>query len=1442
MDMDGFAYKNNWPHLMPVIGPLLIETEQADAQLVLFTENKNKLIRDLYQKYGPQAECLFKYIHEANKQKRIDVINNFLSPYKTSAHLNQDRSSSGSRILGSKRDTNIYLVVYYAGCDKEAFESTIVSDNCRLILINQIDSAHLDSLRDHIGQFNVMKQERDTAQEKEFELLTNELVNGQKYLLMLREYHYQRAENNVVGYISLFVREQKASFAARKNFTDVLPQHLKIGNLLNVWNIYDCIVDELVKLKPDLFTTTNIVRAELFNCLKSLKENQNDLIKQQLGSLFYGRLMQFYSSLGPNKECDFSSDQSKVKYWEQLVCELTRARNIKIIKQSMLKFIEDLNKQGDKKNWIKKKIDEDRYNQFVKYLAYTEEDIAQQNIEEGAGVWIHWNQIEVDCVVIRELYSKLINKNIIFYVIQYVEVSKMDITIEEKSEEIPLFSDKTLTAPYKEISVAFDRNEETIEYFLIDKNGVKPIKAKDLKFDARSEGEIITFGVHQKVTKNNEFNKNTRQMVNFTASQFAYASFVINGANLPRPVPDYHSDVSNALVELKNKIQEYIKESIEMHKAFLQANPIFPVPVSTSPGERIINETINDTNIGAELIRFSSYLNNQINDLIRDFFNGKINSYHDPVEWLQTGLILTENTANSLAMKCDRTSNFIHNAQDMWTRNSKIIALRKKNPSFSLKSSNINFAAISNQPVFEINNVYYAARCGSIDEFKKYLDQEKRCLGTRFHIDRSREGCRDTQAFDELSTQLEKGGQENQLLRGRNILQNAVNRGNTPVVEHLLDVEKANPNYQLNIMDLPPIYDWVRHLSRKLVGEGPHILDLLLRFNANPNIVSQNLQAVPGGTFLHYIADLGHFWTMEIVLNYIVLSKGGNTRIELFKKTEAPLSKEAFTPKTAMLCAAIHENFKIYNVAGPSRHYKTLEGYLRYGIVFAADEIAYLNSCYSSDEVAMSQLQKLCAIPLQEYDYIISAINSESPTKSPTKLHPKVSSLLHRDLFPQNQIFDDVDLDEINVDLAKILVNKLLINLGLKLAESIKSPAETAFPLQSARISSMKAEKPQLTRSNSEEFKPLPTTLPATKNEGSSSPLKKLFNLISRDKAPIPAQNNLPQSEHNGTIKTSPKKAGSAIHLPQGRQRADSLNVTELQRSRSDIRIPQQSLLMTDTQQHTIIARGRADTSAPRLNLEEEQIKPETITFDQYITLDSQTGLAMIHNVCISGEIVLFYCLINKEEAEQDKKEQEKGKEPLIQNGIFEENKKKTIKQYQLLSTCSAKLRVPFYYAVLFNHFEFIDKLIELKAPLMPDPDKLIDCCKTPLHAAIENLKKAIDNKDIKLTENIKKLIEKILNYADETKTLSCIMMKDKNGHTPLIKAAIYELEDVMKMIIARRIWIPQFDQLNILSEKSLPDKYKRKKIFECIKRVYSVHFQKLLPSFIQVEAPRKTS
>lgn len=1433
LDLDGFAKQGNCPHLMDKVGELLNDALTADVQLVLFAENKKILKDEFIANYGEQMTNFYKCIHEAKKEKRIATIQSYLNSHKSAVSLTSNRASSGSGILGKKSesgsgilgrksDTNIDLVVYYASCDKDELSKLGDTNNSKLILITHTDQAHLESLGEFIEQFKAMKKMRDQAQEKEFELLTYELLHGQKFLTMTRDYLRKKAESTVLGNVAFFMRKQKASFAAEKNFNEVLPQQLMIGNFLNTWNVYDCIVDDLELLKPDLFVNAANIHAELYGYLENLKKGETLVVKKQLSSTFFEKLSQFYSSLDSNKNLNFAADQDKMKIWDQLVADLKRSRNIRLIKKEMLKYINELDEKNSKKNWIKGKLNEDKYEIFLQYLAYTDDDIEQRNMEEGEnGAWIKWSQIEIDCVIIVDLFTKLIKKNIILYAINYISIVKMDIITEEKQDDVVLYKDRSCQVSYRVMSVAFDDNEEAMEYLLINGNGVKKIKANELRFGLNSEDKIITFGVNQQVAQNKNLHKTTNQTIITKDSQYVYTRFVANIKKQPRITLDYKSMVTKSMDNLLINIDEFIKERLVIHRNMLQQAPKFPVPGPPPSEDKLVSRNLDKNDIDAEVRRFSLYLEEKTKNYLKDCFNTKMDRYREVDDWFKACLLLIETDADTITTECDKMVNIIQLVQEEWVHNSKQIELRKQTPEYSLKSSSLNLAAAADQPVFEINSVYHAARYATLEVFKKSLEEEKRRFGIRFHINRSTEGNIDIEAFVESSAHLEAMDKKNQLLRGRTLLQNATNRGNADVVQYLLFVERADPDVRLNKMDLPPIFDWVRHLSRKSMGGAEHILDYLLRANADPNIISQNLQAAPGGTFLHYIAELGHFWTIHTVLKY-VLSKAGNTRIDLFKKTEKNVTGDVFTPKTAMLCTALHEGFKTFNSDELSNHYKSLQKYFEFGLVFSADEIDLLNSIYKGDKIPFTLLQNLCASPLTRYNAILKTIEN-LPTNSPTK----VSKQLHKDLFPPNILFVDKDADIINVEQSLILVEQWLIRLRLKSLDAQLRETDTLSPPQSARSSSTISEKPKMVRSNSfviPKSSSSEAALPSSSSKKEIS-LKGLFSFLRGKDDPVP------------------KKTTSEI---VGRSRADSLRELEKTRPGSENLVPPRSSLGGDSQHSVPLLRNRSETAAPKLNLEQDKLNipsniPAELTIDQAINIDKETGLALIHNVCITGDIILFYYLINKETV-QIKVESTSGNEAVVQNGMYDEANNKPIQEYQLLSVCSKDLRVAFYYVVKFNHFDLVDKFIELKAPLMPKPAQITDCCKTPLHAAIDNLKIAMDSKDVVMIGNIKKLIEKILNYAVETNTYSCIMTKDKNSHTPLIKAAIYEMDDVMKMIIMRRIWIPQLDEMDAFSEKSIPDKAKRKRIIEGLIRIYSAHFQKLLPSLDQSLLPRVTS
>ncbi len=1458
IDMDGFIYQyTNSPYKLKETAELLLEAMRTGAKLLLLTENKAELKTDLLNGYGPQANCFLKYIVETKKQERIKTVKDKLKAFITHTPNNLRRTSTGSRIVLNQQETNVYLVIYYAKWDENEYKSVNVSNECRLILIDQEDERHLASLKTFVTQFNKMKAKRDAAQEEQFKLLTHELINGQTYLKLTRDCEYQRAEIAVLGNIAYFLKEQKANVASEKNFNAELPKtsmRLTIGSIFNGWDIYACLVDELVSVKPDLFSSTDLIRSRLHNHFGRLKkdEKEKEQIKAEFGNAFYDRLMQFCDFESPDNIRNCANDKNKLAEWEQLIVDLKRSININSIKKEMLKYINELDK-GKNKNWIKKKLDEDNYNSFIKFLSCTVDDIAQLNIDEGEGNWIRWNQLEIDCVIIREIYSKLTQRNIIFYIIQYTDITKVNIETEDKQEEVPLFGNRTTPVPYKVRTVAYDGSEENIEHIVINKEGINKINLQTKQFDLGKESQLIALGVHQKVTKNNEIDRTSKQSVIYRQSQFVYTTFIASPQQVLNKVPDYNAILTKLMTLLNSHIVSSIKEYAENYKLMFKKPRTFPVPVSQTPVEKLSMELIDPTNINSEVQRLVNYLNKQVTTPINDCFNSKKHLYKDAAQWCQAGLIYIESLIDNITCDCDRNINRIHNAREAWMTNSKLIEARKKTPAYSLTSSHIDLASAvnqeSNQPVFEMSNVYTAARFASLAVFKVYLEQEKISLGNRFHIDRSTEGCRDIEAYIESPEHLVDMDQNNQLLRGRNLLQNATNRGNAAVVEHLLFVEKADANYRSTPTDLPPLFDWVRHLSRKSLGEGPHILELLLRAKANPNLVSQNLDAMPGGTFIHYIADLGHFWTMEIVLQN-VLSKGGNCKINLFKKTEGNFLGNWSMPKTAMLYAATHDNFRIANGDEPSDHFKLILEFFKSGFVFSSDELEYLYKIYAHDDVVMDLLRKICEINLKKYNDIINEL-----TETPVNSNAKAGSTLLKDFF---QAVDE-DSDNINLGLVKSEVDQWLFKLGLKIAPP-PSPPETVAP-QSARSLSSTALKPTLTRSNSVILVPPPSTASSPPSSTHSISLKKKFFGIfsSKDTTDV---------THTEDASPRSKKAGSDIVSHQGRNRADSMRETDNQKSGSEIRVPNNALLNANSLEELLVLRGRSETAAARLNIEQEKItllaNPDEITTSFFVTLDKLTGLAMVHNICIVGEIPLFYYLINKEESEQANLELEREKEMLKQKALAEaektktdekkENvskitlqngeteKKKSIRKYKLLSVCSSKLRVPLYYAVKFNHFDFVYKLFELEAPLMPDAALLNDCCKTPLHAAIENLKVAIENKDEKMINDIKKLIEKILEYAVKTETFSCIMNKDKNKHTPLIKAAIFEMEDVVKMIIGTRIWHSQFDQQQILSEIAIPNRNKRKKIFECIRNVYVRHFQNFVPTPAVVASPRKHS
>ncbi len=994
-----------------------------------------------------------------------------------------------------------------------------------------------------------------------------------------------------------------------------------------------------------------------------------------------------------------------------------RQWDIKEIKKKIVGYMVLLDANND--NWVKKKMQDD-YTKFIQFLNLTDKELLDKNLEQGE-VNYPWDQLEIDAVIICQLYK------INIVVTQHIVAHEIKTLINEKYVETKI-----------------ENNSENTVRLLINENGISKI---DLKTLSPTVGSSVLLAVFDKRKIQYSERRPTKTKETRIKSDKYYTTllpvnFLTEEMKIKLFPAEYYPCVSRVIARLDTVISERIKDCKNTHLNTLKLMPKFPKYVD---GKYIWFNFNEGKNEQEELARLDEYLFNYVKQqkvVLIEQFGGSSNI----IDYLTKCITQLEAKIIKLDEDMFENAQKVAEAGTEYEKNNDAQEEKKNNPRFTLLQST-DLRVVYDASAYALPDTIFAVcrRVAKEEEplsnLIKAISDEKRRLGEKFDINEPEKFMSISDAQDDQHESLNQSPDKKASHQKtyRNLLEIACFYGNLQLVEWLVKTAHADVNYEGKLFLL---FHLMLKYHRGMEGDSPRILPFLIECGIDPNRISKNKSHAPGGTFIHHAVALGSYLTIEYILRYVIQTNRGKSNIDIYKLSEPlPDRDTVIKSKTALCAAATHKDLKKVCDGQLGKHYKVLEQFFIFGVVFSSDEISYLSNNYFNDKDALTLIYDLINGHIKKYNKVAST--SSSPINS-TLIKHSSSSSISTSIKAKPPQLKTVGRWEVS--------KKEELEIALKLED-----------VWMTKLNLKKSTKPQLERVDSKTWlKGLAATL--------FSPGRK----SSLPDSPESTGRAAADSPRRGGSEISPKARSSSVSVVGNNGLARSISTTDVPISSAS------DTSKSSPGNNHLSPRDRATSMAPAI----VTVNQEELNIEQLNCIDDKYGFAAIHIATITGNLILFRYL-------QDK---------LVD-----------------LNLCSAHGNNIFYYAVKYQRHEIIDICKKLQLPLMPDKNKLIDTCKTPLHAAVEN-------EDVKLTEEI-------LDHAISTNTPTCIRWQDNEGHPPVIKAMINENIVIMKIFLKRGIWATAKEIENALDPVRISDRNKLERVYGTMSKAFSEHFAELNPA-----------
>ncbi len=632
--------------------------------------------------------------------------------------------------------------------------------------------------------------------------------------------------------------------------------------------------------------------------------------------------------------------------------------SVKEIKKKMLDYIAQLDASNG--NWIKEKWKDDylRFNQFLKL---TDKELSEYTLEYGEANYA-WDQLEIDAQVI----CKLFKINIV--VIQYIITNEIKILINEKHVE----TNRT------------EQNlEETVVRFVSEK-GIAKIDAK--KYPA-TDNRTVYLAVHD-IRKVQHFDNRSTKIKEIKSKSDKYYTTLLPIVFLTEEMKkklfpfSYQQCASVIINRLDSVITGTIAECKKTHLNNLKLMPKFPKCVE---GKYIWFNFNEGKNEQEELSRLEEYLLKYVIQQKVDLLH-QVNKSSDVIDYLTSRIAELETKIIHLDENMFENAQKVAEAGSEYEKNNAAQEEKNSRPRFTLMRST-DLRVVYDASAFSLPETIFSvcrrvARDGEpLANLIKAISEEKRRLGDKFNInDPERFICISDEQDDHhepLNQSPDKKISKQKTYR--NLLEIACFYGYFPLVEWLVKKAGADVNYEGNLLLL---FHLMMNYQRGMDGDSPRILPFLLDSGLDPNKISKNPSHAAGGTFIHYVVELGSYLTVEYILQYAIQTNAGNSNIDIYKLSEPLVIKnESSSPKTALLTAATHKHLNKMCDGKPGQHYKVLEQFFMFGVVFASGEIDFLANYHNANNEALLLIFRLINEIIQKYHKEANPSFNGSPVK-----------------------------------------------------------------------------------------------------------------------------------------------------------------------------------------------------------------------------------------------------------------------------------------------------------------------------------------------------------------------------------------------------------------------------------------------------------------------------